>query len=59
MPALNKLEDEEFVQLFERGGVNYVKFTKSKMDVREMADKTNTHLLHSGSLAMSKLPIPE
>lgn len=59
MPALNKLEDEEFVQLFERGGVNYVKFTKSKMDVREMADKTNTPLLHSGSLAMSKLPIPE
>ncbi|ENA1774625.1 DUF3987 domain-containing protein [Yersinia ruckeri] len=59
MPALNKLEDEEFVQLFERGGVNYVKFTKSKMEVREMADKTNTPLLHSGSLAMSKLPMPE
>ncbi len=59
IPVLNKLEDEGVVQLFERGGTNYVKFTKSKMEVSELAEKTNTPILDSGSLAMSKLPIPE
>lgn len=59
MSALNKLEAEGVVQLFKRGGTNYVKFTKSKMEVRELAEKTNTPLLQSGSLAISKLPIPE
>jgi len=59
MSALNKLEAEGVVQLFKRGGANYVKFTKSKMEVRELAEKTNTPILQSGSLAISKLPIPE
>lgn len=59
MSALNKLEAEGVVQLFKRGGTNYVKFIKSKMEVRELAEKTNTPILQSGSLAISKLPIPE
>lgn len=59
MSALNKLEAEGVVQLFKRGGTNYVKLTNSKMEVRELAEKTNTPLLDSGSLTMSKLPIPE
>lgn len=57
--TLEQLEDEEKVQLFERDGTNYVKFIKSKMEVRELAERTNTPILDSGSLAMSKLPIPE
>lgn len=59
MPTLEQLESEGVVQLFERNGINYVKFIGSKMEPRELAEKTNTPILDSGSLAMSKLPIPE
>ncbi|HFK5688354.1 TPA: YfjI family protein [Enterobacter hormaechei subsp. steigerwaltii] len=59
MPTLEQLESEGVVQLFERGGINYVKFIGSKMEPSELAEKTNTPILYSGSLAMSKLPIPE
>lgn len=59
MPTLEQLESEGVVQLFERGGVNYVKFVGSKMEPRELAEKTNIPILYSGSLAMSKLHIPE
>lgn len=33
MPALEKLESRGKVQLFEVAGINYVKFTGSKMDL--------------------------
>ncbi|MFB0713457.1 YfjI family protein [Buttiauxella noackiae] len=59
MPTLEQLESEGVVQLFERNGINYVKFIGSKMEPRELAERTNTPILDSGSLAMSKLPIPE
>ena len=57
--ALEKLESEGIVQLFERGGVNYVKFIGSKMEPSELAEKTNIPLLDSGTVAMSKLRLPE
>ncbi|MER1675806.1 DUF3987 domain-containing protein, partial [Enterobacter cloacae] len=56
MPTLEQLESEGVVQLFERGGVNYVKFIGSTMEPEELAEKTNIPVLHSGSIAMSKLP---
>ncbi|WP_461238152.1 YfjI family protein [Klebsiella michiganensis] len=56
MPTLEQLESEGVVQLFERGGVNYVKFIGSTMEPKELAEKTNIPVLHSGSIAMSKLP---
>jgi len=59
MPTLEQLESEGVVQLFERNGINYVKFIGSKMEPRELAERTNTPVLDSGSLAMSKIPIPE
>lgn len=59
MPSLEKLESEGMVQLFERGGVNYVKFTGSKMKPSELAEKTNIPLLDSGSVVMNKLFLPE
>ncbi|MBN3102252.1 DUF3987 domain-containing protein [Pectobacterium brasiliense] len=57
-PTLEQLESEGVVQLFERGGINYVKFIGSKMEPKDLAEKTNTPILGSGSIAMSKLPIP-
>ncbi|WP_435927534.1 YfjI family protein [Dryocola sp. BD613] len=59
MPTLEQLESEDVVQLFERNGINYVKFIGSKMEPRELAERTNTPILDSGSLTMNKLPIPE
>lgn len=59
MPTLKQLESEGVVQLFERGGVNYVKFIGSTMEPKELAEKTNIPILYSGSIAMSKLPNPE
>jgi len=59
MPALAKLESKGKVQLYEEAGINYVKFTSSKMDPVELAEKTNTPVYQSGSLAMSKLAKPE
>lgn len=56
MPTLEQLESEGVVQLFERGGVNYVKFIGSTVEPEELAEKTNIPVLHSGSIAMSKLP---
>jgi hypothetical protein len=48
MPTLEQLESEGVVQLFERGGVNYVKFIGSTMEPEELAEKTNIPVLHSG-----------
>lgn len=59
MPALEKLESEGIVQLFERGGINYVKFIGSKMEPAELAERTNIPLINSGSVAMNKLRLPE
>ncbi len=59
MPALAKLESKGKVQLYEEAGINYVKFTGSKMHPVELAEKTNTPVYLSGSLAMSKLVKPE
>lgn len=59
IPALNKLEDEGMVQLFESGGVNYVRFVGSKMSSIELAEKTNIPVIYSGSVLMSKLRMPE
>lgn len=59
MPTLEQLESEGIVQLFERNGINYVKFIGSKMEPKELAEKTNTPLISSGSVAMNKLPIPK
>ncbi|EOD4120508.1 YfjI family protein [Yersinia enterocolitica] len=59
IPTLEQLEFEGIVQLFERNGINYVKFIGSKMEPKELAEKTNTPLISSGSVAMNKLPIPK
>jgi hypothetical protein len=59
MSTLEQLESEGVVQLFERGGINYVRFIGSKIEPGELAEKNNIPLLYSGSFAMSKLPIPE
>lgn len=59
MPALAKLESKGKVQLYEEADINYVKFTGSKMHPVELAEKTNTPVYLSGSLAMSKLVKPE
>ncbi|AST81068.1 TPA: DUF3987 domain-containing protein [Citrobacter farmeri] len=59
MPALAKLEKKGKVKLFEEEGVNYVKFTGSKMEAVELAKKTNTPIYQSGPLALNKLAIGE
>ncbi|WP_270562088.1 YfjI family protein [Citrobacter portucalensis] len=59
MPTLEQLESEGVVQLFERNGINYVKFIGSIMEPKELAEKTNISLINSGSVAMNKLPIPK
>ncbi|HDL6964597.1 TPA: DUF3987 domain-containing protein [Yersinia enterocolitica] len=58
MLALRKLESQGQVQLFEEGGINYVKFIGSKMEPFELAAKTNTPIYQSGSITMSKIVKP-
>lgn len=55
MHALRKLESQRQVQLFEEGGINYVKYIGSKMEPSELAAKTNIPIYQSGSITMSKL----
>lgn len=55
IPALAKLESKGMVELYDEVGVNYVRFTGSKMEPSELAEKTNTPLYMSASLTLTKL----
>jgi len=54
--ALNELEHSGMVQLFQKGGVNYVKVIGSKVSSLELAEALGVRAVDSGSIGMNKLP---
>ncbi|HCT3329646.1 TPA: DUF3987 domain-containing protein [Proteus mirabilis] len=55
-PALEKLQQEAKVQLFEKNGINYVKFTGARMTPEELAERLNIPLSSRGVFILNNSP---
>ncbi|WP_241167816.1 YfjI family protein [Citrobacter freundii] len=55
-PALDKLENDGMVQLFQSGGVNYIKVIGSTISPLKLAEALGVPIADSGSITMNKLP---
>lgn len=55
-PALEKLQQEDKVQLFEKNGTHYVKFTGAKMEPEVLAERLNIPLSHRGVFVLNNSP---